>query len=212
MGSTSRTGMTKLFGKTGALFVLSALLGTGCCANRPWIQAVPPEPMAAAAAHVVETAADAPTIIIVQPADPAAQADVVVQQSAPVSAPPSDGWVPDALPATNPFEKFRTWVGDYDCTQGNTGFALRIVDVRGRAVRAIFDFFHSPSGANGSYIVTGKFDPETRRVHFDPSSWIVQPADYLMVPMTGEIAADNSLFAGKIDYAGCGAFKLKPTR
>jgi hypothetical protein len=212
MRSTARAGMTRFFGKTGALFVLTASLSTGCYASRPWMQAMPGEPMTAAA-PVVE--ADAPTIIIVQPADPSAP-EVIVQQTAPTvvrqSPPANDGWVPDALPAANPFEKFRTWVGDYDCTQGNTGLALRIVDVRGRAVRAIFDFFHSPSGANGSYVITGKYDPETRRVHFDPSSWIVQPADYLMVSMTGDVATDNSLFAGKIDHSGCGAFRLKPTR
>jgi hypothetical protein len=153
-------------------------------------------------------------IIIVQPTDSSAPPPDVIIQQGPSEQRPStnDGWKPDACPATNPFERHRTWVGDYDCTQGNTGFALRIMDVRGRVVRAIFDFLHTPSGANGSYIVTGHFDPETRRVHLDPSSWILQPADYVMVPMSGEIATDDSLFAGKIDFPGCGAFKLKPTR
>jgi hypothetical protein len=103
-------------------------------------------------------------------------------------------------------------VGDYDCTQGNTGMSLHIMDVRGHVVRAIFDFVHAPSGASGSYVITGSFDPETRHVRFEPSKWIVKPNDYIMVPMSGEISTDNSLFAGKIDFPGCGAFQLKPTR
>jgi hypothetical protein len=198
--------MTRFFGKNRALFVLAAVLGNAGCAAKPWMQAMPPE--ASEAASVIETDSRA-VIIIVQPTDPSAPApEVIVQQSAATN----DGWRPDAFPAPNPFARFGTWVGDYDCTQGNTGFALRIVDVRGRVVRAIFDFIHAPSGAKGSYIVTGHFDPETRRVRLDPSSWIVRPANYTMVPMSGEIATDDSLFAGKIDFPGCGAFKLKPTR
>ena len=206
MISTSQTGMTGSIGKTRAMFVLALTLGAAGCAPKPWMQAASPEPMDAVT--TIETDSRA-VHIIVQSTDPSAPPpEVIVQQGNSTS----DGWSPATFPAPNPFEKHGTWVGDYDCTQGNTGFALRIMDVRGRVVRAIFDFMHAPSGAEGSYIVTGSFDPETRRVHFDPSRWIVQPDHYLMVPMSGEISTDGSLFAGKIDYPGCGAFKLKPTR
>lgn len=159
-------------------------------------------------ATVIETDARA-VHIIVQSTDPSAPPpEVIIQQGSSTN----DGWIPATFPATNPFEKHGTWVGDYDCTQGNTGFALRIMDVRGRVIRAIFDFVHTASGAKGSYIVTGSFDPETRHVRFQPTSWIVQPDHYLMVPMKGDISMDDSLFAGKIDFPGCGAFTLKPTR
>jgi len=206
MVNTSQTGKTSFFGTTRALFVLAAVVTNAGCAGKPWMQAAPAEPTEAPG--MVETDSRA-VYIVVQPTDPSAPTpEVVVRQSPPTN----DGWRPDAFPAANPFERYRTWVGDYDCTQGNTGLALRIMDVRGRVVRAIFDFIHAPSGAAGSYLITGQFDPETRRVHFDPSRWIVQPDDYMMVPMTGEIATDDSLFAGKIDFPGCGAFKLKPTR
>lgn len=211
MVSTSQARMTRFDEMKRGMFVLAVVLGISGCAPRPcWVQgAVPPSTeMAEGSPTVIET--DAPVVyIFVQPGDPAAQApEVVVQRSAPTN----DGWTPEPTVGPNPFERFRTWVGDYDCTQGNTGMALRIMDVRGRVVRAIFDFMHSPSGANGSYIVTGSYNPETRRVHFEPTSWIRQPAHYVMVPMSGEISTDDSLFAGKIDFHGCGAFKLKPTR
>lgn len=210
MMSTSQATVARFFGKAHAGFVLTAALAAAGCASKPWMQAMPGDPVEAVT--VVET--DAPTLyIIVQPADSSAPPpEVIVQQTPPTTNTTNDGWVPTALPAANPFERFRTWVGDYDCVQGNTGMALRIMDVRGRVVRAIFDFMHSPSGAKGSYMVMGSFDPETRRVRFEPSSWIVQPDNYVMVPMAGEISTDDSLFAGKIDFHGCGAFKLKPTR
>jgi hypothetical protein len=208
MVSTSQAGMTRFVGKTPVMFVLASVLGlAGCVGNRPWVQSAR-SLEAPNAISVMETDARAVHIII-QPTDPSAPPPEVIIQEAP---PTNDGWKPDAFPAANPFERHRTWVGDYDCRQGNTGFALRIMDVRGRVIRAIFDFMHEPSGANGSYIMMGHFDPETRRVHFEPSSWILQPADYVMVPMSGEISTDDTLFAGKIDFPSCGAFKLKPTR
>ncbi len=212
MVSASQTRMTRFTGKTRTLFVLAGVLAMAGCAPTPWMQAASPaspaSPELMDGTTVIET--DARSVhIIVQSTDPSAPPPEVIVEQKTV---PNDGWTPAAFPAANPFEKHGTWVGDYDCTQGNTGFALRIMDVRGRVVRAIFDFVHEPSGAKGSYIVTGSFDPETRRVRFEPTSWIAQPDHYLMVPMKGEISTDDSLFAGKIDYPGCGAFQLKPTR
>lgn len=204
MVSSAQAGMARFFGKNRVPFVLAALLGvTGC--TQPYIQRGPVMSEPVSPVQVIE--ADGRPIYIVLPED-SGPPEVVVQNGATTNS----GWTPSALPATNPFERHQTWVGDYDCTQGNTGFAFRIMDVRGRIVRAIFDFVHEPSDARGSYVVTGTYDPETRRVHFEPSRWIVQPDHYMMVPMSGEISADETLFAGKIDHPGCGAFKLKPTR
>lgn len=202
----SASQMTRFIGQTRALFVLAGVVFMGGCAPTPWMQAASPQSVDATT--VIES--DERSVhIIVQSTDPSAPPpEVIVRQSAPTN----DGWSPAAFPATNPFERHATWVGDYDCTQGNTEFTLRIMDVRGRVVRAVFDFNHEPSGAKGSYVVTGSFDPDTRRVRFEPSSWIERPDHYLMVPMKGEISTDDSLFAGKIDYPGCGAFRLKPTR
>lgn len=207
MVSSSQAGMARFLGKTLVPFVVpfvgAALLGiTGCA--QPYIQRGPAMSEPVSPVQVIE--ADGRPIYILLPEN-SGPPEVVVQNGA-----TNSGWTPSALPATNPFERHQTWVGDYDCTQGNTGFAFRIMDVRGRVVRAIFDFLHEPSGAEGSYVVTGTYDPETRRVHFEPSRWIVQPDHYMMVPMSGEISSDETLFAGKIDHPGCGAFKLKPTR
>jgi|GEM_PF-3257362 len=207
MVSASQAVVAGLFEKTGVAFVLTTCLWLAGCASRPWVvQAMPGEP--SDVTSVVET--EVPTFyIIVQPTEQPVPAPEVVVQPRPVAR---DGWTPEAFPVTNPFERFRTWVGDYDCVQGNTDFKVRIMDVRGRAVRAVFEFLHAPSGAKGSYVITGTFDADTRRVYFEPSSWIDQPDNYVMVPMTGEVSADHSLFAGKIDFQGCGAFRLKPTR
>ncbi|MDI1429654.1 hypothetical protein [Polyangium sorediatum] len=185
----------------GALLV-GALSALGCGGGPHYVRAaapLPPDP-----AEVVETASEPTAIYIIVNQPEGAPAPEIVHQD--------EGWVPSEFPAENPFQRARTWVGDYDCTQGNTGLALRIVDVRGRVVRAVFDFQHAPSGAAGSYLISGTYEPETRRVRFDPSRWIVQPEHYIMVSMEGEIATDNSLFAGKITFPGCGAFHLKPTR
>lgn len=183
----------------GAL-VAGALFALGCGGGPHYVPAAAPLPPDPAEVVAPDPAA---IYIIVQPAEGEAAPEIVTRD---------DGWVPRTFPADNPFQRSRTWVGDYDCTQGNTGLALRIVDVRGRVVRAVFDFRHAPSGAAGSYLISGTYEPETRRVRFDPSRWIERPEDYIMVPMEGEIASDGSLFAGRIPFPGCGAFHLKPTR
>ncbi|HRI68387.1 MAG TPA: hypothetical protein PK156_29365 [Polyangium sp.] len=195
-----------LFAPRPAWFVLTMALGLGGCASAPYVLTAVPE--AQDNPSYIETSPRS-TVIIVESTDPSAPApEVVVQQA----SAPRDGWTPEALPATNPFVRFHKWVGNYDCTQGNTEFVLRVADARGSSIRAVFDFMHVPSGASGSYIVTGHFDSETRRVRFEPTSWIMQPADYVMVPMVGDVSNDDSLFAGKIDFRGCGAFTLKPAR
>lgn len=199
--SSSEERVAKSFGAAWGALLVGALSALGCGGGPHYVRApapLPPDP--------AEVAAPEPTtiyIIVNQPEGTPAP-EIVTQED--------DGWVPREFPGENPFQRSRTWVGDYDCLQGNTGLALRIVDVRGRVVRAVFDFHHAPSGAAGSYLISGTYEPETRRVRFDPSRWIVQPEHYVMVSMEGEIATDGSLFAGKITFPGCGAFHLKPTR
>jgi hypothetical protein len=213
MVSSSKSIAAGFVGQTRVGFVMAAIVGFTGCAPHAYTQVESAD--ALETASVVETEAQ-PIYIVIQPGETATQAPVIVKQEVPVvvkqPAPTNSGWTPDALPARNPFDRFKTWVGDYDCTQGNTDFTLRIMDVRNNRIRAVFDFTHDESGAKGSYVITGEFDPDTRRVHFEPTSWIDQPDHYLMVPMTGDVSTDDSLFAGKIDFRGCGAFRLKPTR
>jgi hypothetical protein len=123
---------------------------------------------------------------------------------------PQDRWLPEPRP--NPFATRRTWVGDYDCTQGRTGLALRIVDVRGDKVRAIFDFHHAPSDAAGQYLVAGTYDEGTGQVVFTPGPWIIHPDDYVSVGMEGRVSRDGAHFAGRITFPGCGGFRLQAAR
>jgi hypothetical protein len=123
---------------------------------------------------------------------------------------PEDRWIPDGIPQPNPFVQHPAWTGKYDCTQGVTELKLRIIDVRGKVVRAVFDFYHAPSGAAGSYLVAGTYDEDTRKIVFEPGVWFTQPEGYVSVGMEGEVSRDASLFAGKIPAPGCSGFRLKP--
>ncbi len=185
--------MKSLARRFGVTFVGLGVLGLAGCGGAPY---------AMNAEAAVPTAEPASVYVIIEPID----------EATPGVSGKKDGWVPEVFPAPNPFSHLGTWVGDYDCRQGNTGVAFRILDVRGRVVRAIFDFHHAPSGAAGAYLMSGTYDPETRRAHFEPSEWIVRPENYYMVGMDGEVSLDGSLFAGKMTNEGCGAFQLKPTR
>jgi hypothetical protein len=122
----------------------------------------------------------------------------------------TDAWVPEEALGNNPFNRTRTWIGDYDCPQGNTEFTFRIIQVRDDKIKAIFDFNHVESGATGKYLMTGRYDEQTRTATFRPGAWIKQPPNYVTVGMKGDVAVDGSLFAGRIDHPLCGAFRLRP--
>jgi hypothetical protein len=135
--------------------------------------------------------------------------------AAPVAEPPSepvDRWIPDGFPRLNPFAERRTWVGAYDCPQGRTDLALRIVDVHGRRVRAIFDFHHAPTDVAGQHLLAGTFDEQTGDVVFAPGAWIIHPDRYVTVGMVGRVSHDGTRFAGRIVSPGCGEFRLRAAR
>ncbi len=144
------------------------------------------------------------------PPTPAQTIYVVVGEQPEPHAP--DAWAPEEPRGGNPFARTRTWVGDYDCPQGNTELTFRVLHVRGDAITAAFEFHHVDSGAAGKYLMTGRYDADTRKVRFAPGEWIDQPHDYVTVGMSGEIAFDGSLFAGRIDNPRCGAFRLRPAQ
>lgn len=156
---------------------------------------------------------DEPARAPAPPAPPPAQEQtVLVILGEPPAVPANDGWVPEATHGESAFARTRTWVGDYDCPQGNTELTFRILSVRGGHVTALFDFHHVESGASGRYLMSGSYDADTRRVQLTPGAWIAQPRDYVSVGMSGEVAEDGSLFAGRMDHPRCGAFRLKPAR
>jgi hypothetical protein len=148
------------------------------------------------------------------PEEPAA---VVVVEEAKVAAEPAppparereDRWIPDGYPRLNPFADKRTWVGEYDCPQGRTSLALRVVDAHGQRMRAIFDFHHAPTDASGQFLLAGEFDEQTGHVVFTPGAWIIHPDNYVTVGMEGQVSRDGKHFVGRILAEGCGAFRLR---
>jgi hypothetical protein len=144
---------------------------------------------------------------------PPAAAYVVVTEGQPTPArEPEDRWIPDGYPRINPFVERRTWVGDYDCVQGRTNLTLRVIDVRGKLVRAIFDFYHVRTNTAGQYIVGGAFDEQNGDVVLEPGPWIIQPPGYEAVAMKGRVSRDERRFTGTITSPGCFGFRLHPAR
>ncbi|WP_433934984.1 hypothetical protein AB3662_10170 [Sorangium cellulosum] len=146
------------------------------------------------------------------PEPPAAAETVyIVLHDPPATSPvANDGWVPDEPRGDSPFERTRTWIGDYDCPQGTTQMTFRILRVKDDRIKAIFDFHHAESGVSGKYLMLGRYDAETRTASFSPGAWIERPANYVTVSMKGDLALDGSLFAGRIEHPECGAFRLRP--
>ncbi|WP_437679748.1 hypothetical protein [Sorangium sp. So ce131] len=126
------------------------------------------------------------------------------------AAPAEDAWVPDEARGDSPFERTRTWIGDYDCPQGTTEMTFRILNVQGDRVKAVFGFHHVDSGASGKYLMHGRYDARTRTARFSPGAWIERPPNYVSTGMSGDLAFDGSLFAGRIEHPECGAFRLRP--
>ncbi|WP_441287936.1 hypothetical protein ACSRUE_38625 [Sorangium sp. KYC3313] len=143
---------------------------------------------------------------------PAPETVYIVLQDPPPAATTTaaDGWVPEEFPGDNPFQRTRTWIGDYDCPQGTTEMTFRILEVKGDRIKAVFGFHHAESGAAGKYIMSGRYDAETRTASFSPGAWLERPPNYVTVGMKGDLALDGSLFAGRIEHPDCGAFRLRP--
>jgi hypothetical protein len=81
-------------------------------------------------------------------------------------------------------------------------------------VSAVFHFYkpHEDSNVpNGSYSMSGGYDPVTRLIEFKALSWIERPEGYEMVPLKGKISADGSEFTGKVEFEGCKEFTLVRT-
>ncbi|MGK4006444.1 hypothetical protein WMF31_27745 [Sorangium sp. So ce1036] len=141
---------------------------------------------------------------------PAQTVYIVLGEPPPAAEPSDDAWVPDEDHGENPFERTRTWIGDYDCPQGTTEMTFRILQVRGNRIKAVFGFHHAESGVSGKYLMRGRYDARARTATFSPGSWIERPPNYVTVSMKGDLALDGSLFAGRIEHPECGAFRLRP--
>jgi WD40 repeat protein len=108
-----------------------------------------------------------------------------------------------------PFAPGQIWSGHYVCAQGRTSLALQITSVRDNTVDAVFAFSHAESGAFGSHLASGQYDPTYRRLTLASLRWIRQPPGYTMVDLTGTLSADGSRFAGSVSTGGCSTFSVR---
>jgi hypothetical protein len=140
--------------------------------------------------------------------------------SAAASAPPAtDAGVPspdpeggtEAGPAApaNPFSAGDAWMGTYVCPQGLTNLAVVVESVDGNTMNARFDFDWIAGSTQGSYELTGRFDPTTREATFTPGPWVSQPgSNWFTVGMDGYVDLGGVSYAGNITNPGCGAFSV----
>jgi WD40 repeat protein len=108
-----------------------------------------------------------------------------------------------------PFAPGQIWSGHYVCSQGRTSLALQITSVRDNTVDAVFAFSQAESGASGSHLASGQYDPTHRRLTLASRGWIRQPPGYTMVDLTGTLSADGSRFAGSVSTSGCSTFSVR---
>ena len=119
-----------------------------------------------------------------------------------------DGEADAGAPAT-PFSAGDAWMGTYACAGGLTNLLVAIETVEGNAVTARFDFGSVDDATQGSYEVTGTFDPTTREATFSPGPWISQTgAAASAVGMDGFVDLSGTSYAGTITSTGCGAFSV----
>jgi hypothetical protein len=148
--------------------------------------------------------------------------DIPPTPRASAPAPSPDGGAPDAGRSArggvttsdaglleNPFRPGEEWTGTYRCAQGLTSLVLRIDSVESNHVRARFDFNYVAGGADGSYYLTGTFNPATHAMTFVPGEWISKPGpSWFTVGMNGFVDDLAREYTGRIPAAGCGAFSV----
>jgi hypothetical protein len=132
---------------------------------------------------------------------PCLSADALPPQNPDAGAP--------ASPPPGPFSAGDAWMGTYVCPQGLTNLVLAIESVDGNAVRARFDFDWVEQATQGSYELTGTFDPSTREATFTPGAWVSDPGStWYPVGMDGFVDLSGQSYAGSITSTGCGAFSV----
>lgn len=110
-----------------------------------------------------------------------------------------------------PLWEGQIWKGYYVCGQGKTSLKIKIKEIKGSYVKAIFDFNFKNGRATGEFYLEGKFDSKTRKLSFIPGEWIKRPSGYGTVGMDGYISNDGLKYIGKIS-GGCKEFDLALTK
>lgn len=100
-----------------------------------------------------------------------------------------------------------TFHGTYLCAQGTTAVTLRVLEVRGTAVRVEFAFAHAPSAAAGRFTLDGSCVGSA--VDLTPTAWIDRMPGYIMVGMRGTLSDAAARFAGAMTHPSCGGFDVR---
>ena len=129
---------------------------------------------------------------------------VIATTAAPPQQPP-----PPSVLRSEIFHPGDKWEGYYICRQGSTNLELDITDVSGNNIVAIFKFFHPPTGARGTFFLSGMYDPARKYIYFNPGRWIENPNGYVTVGMNGTILDNPTRYEGNINGPGCGPFSVK---
>jgi hypothetical protein len=103
------------------------------------------------------------------------------------------------------------WEGSYVCSQGRTGLDLRVEANASGKLAAYFDFYPVtayPKVPSGSFLMTGSYN--AKGVTLTPVKWLVAPADYGMVGLSGDTPGFQGVntFRGSISNSACGTFLL----
>ncbi len=104
------------------------------------------------------------------------------------------------------FTEGALYEGHYLCSQGETGMALRVDEVRGQRVAGVFSFFHEPTNVRGSFVIQGELSPRGEIV-FQPREWIEHPENYVAVPFRLSLTDDGQGLSGSVMHASCGTME-----
>jgi len=115
-------------------------------------------------------------------------------------------------PRRDGFPVASVWQGTYVCTQGLSSVTLTIETDRMGNATARYDFGPVPSNVavpTGAYELTGLLRRQQGggfTGEFEASAWIVQPANYFMVPISIE-TGDGKTMTGTIHHPSCSGFQ-----
>lgn len=105
-----------------------------------------------------------------------------------------------------------TWEGTYECTQGETGMTLSIVDVGGD-LDAIMEFYEvddNPGVPAGAFAMEGTSGAEG--IELAGTEWIEEPEGYVMGGLTADaVEGEVEQLEGAVDSEGCTTFDLSRT-
>ncbi|MFA4994625.1 MAG: hypothetical protein WC521_04910 [Bdellovibrionales bacterium] len=109
------------------------------------------------------------------------------------------------------FSPIGEWVGNYTCSQGFTGGALKIESLHGKDFEGVFKFYPTEknlSVSKGSYAVYGQFDSASKRILINPGEWIKRPKGYYNTVIVGSFdPVKNTLSAYFQGITGCTSFE-----